>query len=48
MPLSNQRLGEYVLIDRIGQGAFGEVWRARRHAWDEQILAIDLPTWRPR
>src|SRR5665213_4100381 len=44
MPFASQRLGEYVLIDRIGQGAFGEVWRARHHAWADQIVAIKIPT----
>jgi serine/threonine protein kinase len=43
MAAANQRLGEYILIDRIGGGAFGEVWRARHHAWAEQIVAIKIP-----
>jgi serine/threonine protein kinase len=38
-----QRIGEYVLVDRIGQGAFGEVWRARHNAWSDQIVAIKIP-----
>src|SRR5437764_1020419 len=44
MPLPNQRLGEYILVDKIGQGAFGEVWRAQHHAWADQIVAIKIPT----
>jgi serine/threonine protein kinase len=44
MPKPGQRLGEYVLVDRIGQGAFGEVWRARHNAWSDQIVAIKIPT----
>jgi len=44
MAAANQRLGEYILIDRIGSGAFGEVWRARHHAWADQIVAIKIPT----
>jgi eukaryotic-like serine/threonine-protein kinase len=44
MPAANQRLGEYVLLDRIAVGAFGEVWRARHHAWSDQIVAVKIPT----
>jgi len=44
MALPNQRLGEYILIDRIGQGAFGEVWRARHHAWADRLVAIKIPS----
>jgi serine/threonine protein kinase len=44
MPISQQRLGEYVLMDCIGVGAFGEVWRARHHAWADQIVAVKIPT----
>jgi hypothetical protein len=28
---SGQQVGEYILEAKIGQGAFGEVWRARHH-----------------
>lgn len=44
MPAANQRLGEYILLDRIAVGAFGEVWRARHHAWSDQIVAVKIPT----
>ncbi|HEX8911228.1 MAG TPA: serine/threonine-protein kinase [Humisphaera sp.] len=44
MPNPNQRVGEYVLQDRIAAGAFGEVWRARHHAWHDQEAAIKIPT----
>src|SRR5438105_15474316 len=40
---AGQRLGEYVLIDRIGGGGFGEVWRAHHHAWTDQVVAIKIP-----
>ena len=44
MPTPNQRLGEYVLMDRIGQGTFGEVWRAHHHAWVGKIIAVKIPS----
>ena len=44
MSLPQQRLGEYVLERPIGSGAFGEVWRARHHAWADQIVAVKIPT----
>src|ERR1700722_12647294 len=40
----DQRIGEYVLMDRLGRGVFGEVWRARHHSWTDQIVAIKIPT----
>jgi serine/threonine-protein kinase len=44
MPSSNQRVGEYVLQDRIAAGTFGEVWRAHHHVWSDQLVAIKIPT----
>jgi serine/threonine protein kinase len=44
MPSANQRISEYVLEERIGKGAFGEVWRARHHVWADQLVAIKIPT----
>jgi serine/threonine-protein kinase len=44
MPNANQRVGEYVLQDRIAAGAFGEVWRARHHVWSDQMVAVKIPT----
>lgn len=38
-----QRIGEYVLQERIGGGAFGEVWRAHHHVWTDQLVAIKFP-----
>ncbi len=44
MPAPNQRISEYLLEERIGAGAFGEVWRARHHVWTDQLVAIKIPT----
>jgi serine/threonine protein kinase len=44
MPTSNQRVGEYVLRDRISAGTFGEVWRAHHHVWTDQVVAVKIPT----
>lgn len=44
MPAANQRISEYVLEEKIGQGTFGEVWRARHHVWADQLVAIKIPT----
>jgi serine/threonine protein kinase len=44
MPQQGQRVGEYVLEEPLGRGAFGEVWRARHHAWLDQHVAVKIPT----
>lgn len=43
MVRAGQRVGEYVLEERIGGGAFGSVWRAHHHAWVDQIVAVKIP-----
>ena len=44
MPQQGQRVGEYVLEEPLGRGAFGEVWRARHHVWLDQLVAVKIPT----
>jgi serine/threonine protein kinase len=44
MVQANQRIGEYVLQEKVGGGAFGEVWRAAHHVWVDQFVAIKIPT----
>lgn len=44
MITSNQRVGEYVLQERISAGTFGEVWKAHHHVWSDQIVAMKIPT----
>lgn len=38
------RVSEYRLEEPLGGGTFGEVWRARHHVWDNEEVAIKLPT----
>ena len=44
MPTTGQRVGEYLLDEKIGGGTFGEVWRAHHHVWTDQLVAIKIPT----
>ena len=44
MPQQGQRVGEYILDEPLGKGAFGEVWRARHHVWLDQVVAVKIPT----
>ncbi len=43
MGKAGQKVGTYVLVEKIGQGGFGEVWKARHSELDE-IVAIKIPT----
>lgn len=38
------RVSEYILEQCVGAGTFGEVWQARHHVWDNERVAIKLPT----
>ncbi len=44
MPTTGQRVGEYILDEKVGAGSFGEVWRAHHHVWVDQLVAIKIPT----
>jgi serine/threonine protein kinase len=44
MPTPKQRISEYVLIEKVGGGSFGEVWKAHHHVWTDQLVAIKIPT----
>ena len=41
---SGQRVGNFVLDERIGAGAFSEVWRAHHHEQVGRIVAVKLAT----
>ena len=43
MPKPGQRVSEFILEEPLGRGAFGEVWRARHHAWHDRVVAVKLP-----
>jgi len=36
-------VSEYVLEERIGQGGFGEVWRARHRLFSDRVVAVKVP-----
>ncbi len=38
-----ERVGEWLLQEQVGGGAFGTVWRARHHVWADQTAAVKLP-----
>ena len=44
MPAMGQRIGEYILDQKVGGGGFGEVWKAHHHVWVDQYVAIKIPT----
>jgi len=44
MPNPNQRVSEYILVEKIGGGTFGEVWKAHHHVWTDQLVAVKIPT----
>jgi len=43
-PKAGDRVSEYVLVEVVGRGTFGEVWKARHHIWDNQWVAVKIPT----
>ncbi len=38
------RVSEYLLEEKIGEGSFSQVWRARHHIWSDERVAIKIPT----
>jgi serine/threonine protein kinase len=43
-PKPGDRISEYVLLEQVGAGSFGEVWKARHHIWHDQIVAVKIAT----
>jgi serine/threonine protein kinase len=41
---ANQRVGEYVLDEVVGQDAYAEEWRAHHHMWSDQQAMVKIPT----
>ncbi len=41
---ANQRVGEYVLEELVGQDAYAEEWRAHHHMWSDQEAMVKIPT----
>ncbi len=40
---AGDRINNYLLDERVGQGAFGEVWKAHHHVFGD-VVAIKIPT----
>ncbi len=43
-PRIGDRISEYILLEMVGAGSFGQVWKARHHVWEKEIVAIKVPT----
>ncbi|MCH7701720.1 MAG: protein kinase [Planctomycetes bacterium] len=43
VPKTGDRISNYILEAPVGEGSFGQVWRARHHMFDERV-AIKIPT----
>jgi serine/threonine protein kinase len=41
---NGDRISEYILVERIGQGGFGEVWKAKHEVLPDKIVAVKIPT----
>jgi len=43
-PQVGDRISEYLLDELVGNGSFGQVWRAHHHIWKDQVVAVKIPT----
>jgi len=39
-----RRVSNYILLEQVGRGTFGEVWKARHHVWGDRFVAVKVPT----
>ncbi|MCC6740653.1 MAG: serine/threonine protein kinase [Planctomycetia bacterium] len=44
MPRIGDRISEYVLTEKCGEGGFGEVWKAHHHIFAADTVAVKIPT----
>lgn len=40
---SGDRIGEYILLEKIGSGGFAEVWKARHCLLETRVVALKIP-----
>ena len=38
------KISEYILLNRLGEGGFGEVWKAKHEILPDKIVAVKIPT----
>lgn len=43
-PKVGDRISEYLLDELVGNGSFGQVFKAHHHIWKDQIVAVKTPT----
>ncbi|MFH1417973.1 MAG: serine/threonine-protein kinase [Planctomycetota bacterium] len=43
-PKVGDRISEYLLDEQVGAGSFGQVWKAHHHIWQEDVVAVKVPT----
>lgn len=43
-PQKGEKISEYVLTDKVGEGGFGEVWKAHHQEITGKVVAIKIPT----
>jgi hypothetical protein len=44
MPKPGDRISEYILTEKCGEGGFGEVWKAHHHIFAADTVAVKIPT----
>ena len=44
MPKIGDRISEYILTEKCGEGGFGEVWKAHHHIFAADTVAVKIPT----